>query len=362
MDDLLHAGGYSPDLIEFDPQAGQPISIDRVQRASSILQRYIRSGRFEGPLLGEMKQVAKVLHNAVTRASTDVGASADLSAARNSTVTYQGAFGREIKSPVTARTIREKALNPEAFQAREDEARLARARRYDPTLVDSYRQVKTARESLAKLPAEDQLRKGLHQVPAPPTVGDTRPGFRLTAPPQPTPLRLTSGAPAERAFRSVEQPSRPNFPDRPILEPRQKISTPDLVAARRAAAEARAGKTQTRGTWVATWPVFQAMRALWGGHIPSLPTMALESAGTYATTKAATAMMRYPPLLDFLTKARPEDLASIPPDLRGDLPGLVTLAQRQGIKVAPALVAATAGAAKQPNQQVQQPAAQGAIQ
>jgi hypothetical protein len=362
VDDLLHSNGYAPDPISFDPQKGQPISIDRVQRASSILQRYIRSGRFEGPLLGEMKIVAKILRNAVTRASTDAGAAADLDAARTSTITYQDAFGRERRVPETARTIREKQANPEAFQERADEDRLAKARRYDPTLVDSYRQVKAARAALDKLPPEDQLRKSLRQVPAPPTVNDPRPGFRLTAPPKPVPARLTSGSPYERAVQAVKQPDRPEFPDRPVPTPRQVISSPDLVAARRAAAEARAGRAQTRGTWVATWPVFQAMRALWGGHIPSLPAMALESAGTFATTKAATTMMRYPPLLDFLTKARPEDLASIPPDLRGDLPGLVTLAQRQGIKVAPALVATTAGAARQPSQQTQQPVAQGAIQ
>jgi hypothetical protein len=87
------------------------------------------------------------------------------------------------------------------------------------------------------------------------------------------------------------------------------------------------------------------MRALWGGHIPSIPAMMLESAGTFATTRAATTMMRYPPMIRFLTEARPADLALIPPDLRGDLPGLVNLARQQGVKISPALLAATAGAA-----------------
>jgi len=129
------------------------------------------------------------------------------------------------------------------------------------------------------------------------------------------------------------------------LQPRRTISSPDLAAARRAAAEARAEKFQTRGTWVSTWPVFQAMRAIWGGHIPSLPGMALESAGTYATVRAASALMRYPPLLRFLTEARPADLALVPPDLRGDLPGLVNLAWHEGVKVSPALTAAAAAVA-----------------
>ena len=311
IDDLLHANGHSPEPIAFDPQAGQPISIDRVQRASSILQRYIRSGRFEGPLLHEMNQVAKVLHNAVTRASADAGAAADLSAARDSTVTYQGAFGRERRAPVTARTVREQQANPEAFRERANEERLARARRYDPTLVDSYRQVKAAKDALKKLPSEEQLRKGLKQ---------------------PT--------------------------------PRQKISAGDIAAARKVAADVSAGKWWTRGRWAAASPIIWAMRDFFGGHIPDIGTVGTTgawTAGILAGTHAISSILRYPPMIEFLSKARPEDLASIPADLRGDLPGLVSLAQRQGIKVAPALVAATAGAARQPNQ-VQQPAAQGATQ
>ena len=344
VDDLLHSNGYSPEPIAFDPQAGQPISIDRVQRASSILQRYIRSGRFEGPLLGEMKQVAKVLRNAVTRASADAGAAPELDAARNSTVTYQNAFGRERNVPATARTIREKQLNPEAFQERADEERLAKARRYDPTLVDSYRQVKAARKALDSLPPEEQLRKSLRQVPPPPTVDDPRPGFRLTAPPQRAPARLVSGSPVERAFQSVDQPQRPSFPDRPTPEPHQTISAGDIAAAKRVANEVSAGKWWTRGRWAAAAPIIWAMRGFFGGHIPSIPTAGVESGGILAATHAAVSLLRYPPLVDFLVKARPEDVAVIPPELRGDLPGLVSQAQRQGIKVSPALLAATGGA------------------
>lgn len=127
------------------------------------------------------------------------------------------------------------------------------------------------------------------------------------------------------------------------LRPRQTISSPDIAAARRAAAEARASRVWSRGQWAATWPIFQAARALWGGHIPSIPMMGLESAGMLATVKATTQLMRYPPMIRFLTQARPEDVALIPPEMRGDLPGLVHLAQREGITVAPALVAAAAG-------------------
>jgi hypothetical protein len=126
------------------------------------------------------------------------------------------------------------------------------------------------------------------------------------------------------------------------LKPRQTISSPDIAAARRAAAETRANKVWNRGQWAATWPIFQAARALWGGHIPSIPMMGLESAGMLATVKATTGLLRYPPMIRFLEQARPEDIPLIPPELRGDLPGLVSIAQRQGVRVSPALAAAAA--------------------
>jgi len=353
IDRIAASSGFEPDPIDFDPQAGKPIPIEQVHRASSILQGYIREGRFNGngPLRGEMKQLAKVLRAAVTRASAEAGAAPELDSARNATITYQGAFGREIKPQTTARTIREKQINPEAFQTREDEARLAKTRSYDPTLVDSYRQVKAAREALDKLPDEESLRKKLRQVPAPPTVGDARPGFRLVELPKPAPARLTSGSPSERAAQAVKPPDRSNFPDRPSPTPNKTISASDIAGAYRAAADTRIGKIENRGQWAATWPLFQAARALWGGHIPSIPTMGLESAGMLATVKATTKLLRYPPLIKFLEQARPEDLASIPPELRGDLPGLVEQAKQRGIKVSPALVAATAGVAGQQNRQ-----------
>jgi len=156
------------------------------------------------------------------------------------------------------------------------------------------------------------------------------------------PLPSIKPVPTEASF--PHPPTLPKPETVPLrLRERRTISSPDIVAARRAAAEARASNVQTRGTWVSAWPVFQAMRALWGGHIPSIPTMALESAGTYATTQAVTSLLRHPPLLRFLEQARPEDVPLIPPGLRGELPGLVSQARQRGIKVSPALIiAATA--------------------
>lgn len=200
-------------------------------------------------------------------------------------------------------------------------------RRYDPRLADLAQRAGTIkRDVAAATSAAPRAAKSITTIP---------------------PAKITTVPPVE-------------------LKPRTTISSPDIVAARRAAAESRINKIENRGQWAATWPLFQAARALWGGHIPSIPTMALESAGMLATVRATTHLLRYPPLLKFLEQARPADVPLIPPELRGDLPGLVTLAQRQGIKVAPALVAAAAGPQSQitPAQAIQamQPAPTGASQ
>jgi hypothetical protein len=339
VDDLLHSDGYSPEPIAFDPQAGQPIAIDRVQRAYSILRRYIRSGRFEGPLLGEMEQVAGVLRNAVTRASADARAAAELDAARKATITYQQAFGRELRPSTTARTTREQQLNPEAFQERLDEERLAKAHNYDPTLVDSYRRVKAARKALDSLPPEDQLRKSLRQVPPPPTINDPRPGFRLTPLPQRTPARLTSGAPAERAFQSVEQPLRPNFPDRPIPDPHQTISDADLRRANEASVQRRGSSAV--GSLVrlsVIWPAFHMLSDLMRGQkVSPGGLLAIPAAGAVGT--AIDGILAHPLVREFLLRPSRAQIAQIPLELRGDMPKIVATAKARGIPVSPLLAA-----------------------
>jgi hypothetical protein len=310
IDDMLHSNGYSPEPIAFDPQAGQPISIDRVQRASSILQRYLRSGRFEGPLLHEMGQVAKVLRNAVTRASTDVGAAADLNAARNATITYQEAFGRERRSPTTARTVREQQVNPEAFRERATEERLAKARNYDPALVDSYRRVKAAREALKKFPTEDQLRRGLQQ---------------------PTPTRT--------------------------------ISADDLRRANEAGVHSSGSRVVGRLLSMSVaWPLFRMLGDLTRGRSMSASGLAaLPAAG--ATGMAIEEILSHPEVKEFLTRPTRQQIAKIPPELRGDMPNIVAAAKARGVPISP-LLAAYASTIQRNRDQRQQPvpSPQGAIQ
>lgn len=228
-------------------------------------------------------------------------------------------------------------------------------------------------DSLADL-AQDIQRTGRIKVPIP--RGGRQSAAEISQP-KITPIPAGPSLPLPPVLENAPTPRAANVPLPPVLpepesvplelKPGRTISSADIQRARDAAAESRREWVNRRGAWVATWPIFEAMRALWGGHIPLIPlipTMALESAGTFATVRLTSAMMNYPPMIEFLTKARPEDVALIPPELRGDLPGLVSIARRQGIKVAPALIAAAAmttmtSQKQAPTQPLVQPASTG---
>jgi hypothetical protein len=286
-----------------------------------------------------MKQLAKALRASVTRASAEAGATAELDAARNSTIVRQGAFGRPPRVQATTRSSLEQRANPDAAALREEEKELARTYRYDPTLVNSYRQVKAARKALDSLPPEEQLRKSLKQVPPPPTVNDPRPGFRLAAPPQRTPARLTSGAPAERAFQSVEQPQRPNFPDRPVPDPHQTISEADLRRANEASVQRRgSGAVGTLVRLSVIWPAFHMLSDLMRGREVSPGGLAaIPAAG--AAGAAIDEILAHPQVKEFLLRPSRQQIASIPLELRGDMPRIVAAAKARGVKVNPLLAA-----------------------
>lgn len=136
------------------------------------------------------------------------------------------------------------------------------------------------------------------------------------------------------------------LPSKPVpVEPRitqpdiQKIGDDAIRNAKREALEKRANWIRHRGVWIATWPIFEAMRAVWSGHLPDVPGMAAETIGTMVTVNAVANLMERPAVVNFLTKATAKDIAEVPEDLRGDLPRIVKTAQGQGIKVSPALAA-----------------------
>ena len=281
-----------------------------------------------GTLPGDVYQATRALQDSVggmmQKMADGAGVGKQLTAARKFYRDYMDTFHEPTGpsssgSPIAqALLAKDPAIAVQKFAGNSGDRGIAILRRYDPNLADLAQR---ARATKLDTPlATRTTSKSISSVP-PAKVTPVPAGANLPLPPV--------------------LPEPETIPVQ--LKPRRTISSDDIARARDEAATARRNWINRRGSWVASWPIFEAMRAIWGGHIPSIPAMALESAGTYAMVRATTAMMEYPPMLRFLTQARPEDVALIPPELRGDLPGLVSLARRQGIRVAPALIAATMG-------------------
>lgn len=238
VDDIANRIGLTPDPIDLIPDGGQDIPVEQIQRARSILGRKIASGVYQGPLFGEMKQVYKILDQALVNASMDHGAYAFLDAGRAATKTYLDAFGRERNFPKTRGDIRKRLANPDQFKENVEEDNLiATVNKYSQPLADAFRRVRDLYQKLDKEPDVEKLEKQRKEVPEPPsvgdlrnthnlkeepvyeppTVGDLRSGYALKEPPQ-----IPEGGFQAEARRTVKQPERDLGPDRPkeaVIEP-----------------------------------------------------------------------------------------------------------------------------------------------
>jgi hypothetical protein len=372
FDRIAAGSGFEPEPIDFNPQPGQFIPVEQIHRASSILQGYIRDGRFDGnrPLRGEMKQLAKVLRASVTRAAAEAKAGADLDAARNSTIIRQGAFGEEPYSQKTTRTNQEQRVNPAADTQRAEEAGLERTRRYDPTLVDAYRRVRAARQALEKLPDEEQLRGERQQVPL-------RADLPLRRLQPPAPIPRATGLPSPMATRIAgsppEGPYAPNLPLPPVIPemepvpfrepkrtPSRTISADDIQRANEAGVLRRGSGVTSRLIGLSVvWPAFRMLSELTRGRTVSPGGLvAIPAAG--ATGMAIEEILAHPSVKEFLTRPTRQQIAQIPPGLRGDIPDIVSAAQSRGVHISPLLVSYAAAIRR--NQAGQQASASGGAQ
>ena len=364
VDKIAADNGFEPEPIDFNPQAGAAIPAEQVHRAKSILGKNIYSGRYEGALEGEMKQLFKVLDQAETRASMKADALDDLKAGRAETQKYQKAFGRERHVPKTQDEIRKKEANPEQFNEENDRERLNAAQVYDPSLVKDYEKVQARREQLKKMPNEDQLRKGQKQLPAPPSVDDWRSGYRLQKEPEPPSMDdLRSGyrlksepEPPAPAKETVEEPERVAPPERPTetVAERKTISPEDILAGRKEAIAAMVKSLREQGVRRTINALFYttpgAILAKLLGR-PGYAAMEIAMApAILAGSHVLANLLDRPEVVSWISKVTPKDLALI-----NDLPAeqkaiftqklgeLVKDAQKRKLSVSRALTALVVG-------------------
>ena len=208
VDRAVAAEGFTPDPIDLDPKTGVAIPFDKLHRLQSIIGRNIRNGRYgyEGPLLGEMTQLQKVLYNAESKIAADNGMSADLDEARKATREYQEAFGRQRNIPKNQAELRKQQANPEQFKEENEQERVDAAKKHDPTLAADYEKVKAHREAVKKMQTEDQLRTSLRQPILPPRVGHPTDTYNLKPTPlPPEKIMITPEVLKEKSEKGIEK-------------------------------------------------------------------------------------------------------------------------------------------------------------
>jgi hypothetical protein len=376
IDKMVASSGFEPEPIDLDPKAGTAIPLKVIQRAQSIIGRNIAKGRYEGPLLGEMKQVQSTLRGVVTKVSTDYGTDPLLDAAREATRSYQEAFGKERPTLKTLDEIRQKGANPEEYKRQQEEERLAGAAKLSPDLVDAYRKVKARRDALAAMDDEDALRKKIEQIPPPPSVGDLRSGYNLKPYPTyepPTVDDLRDGyrlnarpelPEAGGATQSVKEQDRvsPGPEPEPVQPEVKTISPKDYEShkvenIKKQARELR--KTGLRRALYATLTsipvaIVEGFRGLGAGAMAGEAAVAglVAGATVLAGSHIIANLVARPEVIAWLSKITDRDVAmwqKLPPEQRAlftdDMKALVKGADKQKVPVSGALRAFASGTA-----------------
>ncbi len=358
VDKALKSAGHEPEPLDFNPEEEGWIPVRKVQRAKSILGLRIASGKYQGYLLGEMKQLYSKLTSAVQDASEAAGALDDYENANEVSSKYFEAFGRKRPSPSIGDKIRKKTANPEEYRAEEEKKLLEAAGVHSQELIEAHNRVRKLRKEVKNLPNEEQIRKRLKQPPAPPTIDDWRPGYRLQRPPihpGPVPAVLSPGTEFPERPSEVE-PKKvwfDNFPEPPdITEPKiAQYGEEDIFKRNQELYKATIESMRKRGIWYgAILPWLWVARKVIEGEPVSAAREAvvagLTSVGTVAGLTKLADVLEKPAIRDWIAQpsaAQMKELERLPEDQRKgvaySLAKIETLAKQKGYKVSPLITA-----------------------
>jgi hypothetical protein len=314
VNSIMRSGGMEPPALDFDPEDGGQMTVGQIQRAKSILGQKLMKNQYEGYIKGEMQKVYNVLDNTVKAASDENDMGDTYSAAKQATQKFNQAFGRERPRIMTQDELRMKQANPQAYAQRLQDEKLAAVSYHDPELADSYRNVQQMRQQLSDTPEVEQLQKKIKPVPAPPSVGDIRPGMALQEhPPAPEPVQLP-------------QPNRAPVPNRPEeVQPEvTQVGTDDLMQKNRDTYTQAVRSLRNRGIWYGAalpwlWVVRDVMHGNIEGAAGSAVGAAVSSVGSIVGLTKLSDWMEKPEVRDWV--ARPnerqmQEFNKLPPEQR----------------------------------------------
>jgi hypothetical protein len=334
------------DRLEGPVKGMEPMTYDELQGYYSKLGQQISTGTIRD---GEVFHAYDVMHEAIgdemQRIANEHGLGKQLQDARNYWRRMKQTFGKPY-SATDAATAALKGINPDFLTMDTQANRLRLLGSFDSRLPGLAQHVQNLQAGLDALPKPTPARvltKNLAEATkAPPALPSAPDLSRLETPSRPIVTDIRS-----LEFQTPPRPPNlsnlPEAPDRPAtVEPQTNVITPEsLEQANRESIAAREKKARTGYSPLLTAvSMFDALRNAIGGNWTAVGRD-LAARGAYEAGKQGyAALLRNPTVVDFLSKPTAEQIAQIPPELRG--PGLQPIldaAKKQGVKVDPRIYA-----------------------
>ena len=286
------------------------------QALYSELGKELSKGTLPGPVYHAYDLLHEGIGKDMQRIADSQGIGEQLADARNYWRRMKQTFGK----PVSFRDAASKAMGSLKDEVRDNQIRLLGS--FDPKIPGLFQHVENVKNGADSLP------KPVPERVLTQKLAESRPPL----PARPEPIQPKWPAPIER----VAPPDRPAE----ILPAPRKIGAEDVQAAK-AESMAKAGtRVRNRIMWAAVTPTLVAIEQLVRLHGLTPGEVGAAAAGTAGMAGVAALAGRLfenPSFVEFMTKATPRDVASIPPELRGEFPQIVKQAQARGIKVSPIL-------------------------
>jgi hypothetical protein len=302
-------------------KTGDVVNYETLQGYYSELGREIVKGTLPGDVYHALDTLHESIGNEMQRIADSQGLGTELKSAREYWRRMKQTFG-DTSDAISDRAGRElKDNNPDYIGEQISEYRQRLLGSFDPQIPNLLKTAAKALERLGKLPTEESARKMIAKIPRPPET-------TVVPPPGTKPV------PAPRD---------------PLLAEKKTISAEDLTQANRESLAKREKLARTGHSPLLTsisvfYAIRNGMEGNWAGVGRDVAARGLYEVGK----QGFAAVLRNPSVIEFLSKPTAEQIAKIPPDLRGpNLKALLDEAKGKGIKVDPRLYVVAAASASQ---------------
>jgi len=334
----------------------KPIGALRLHVIKTQLEYAVRNAT-RGNVRYAIGRVLDKVRDAETALSKEAGADEELAVARKLHGPYKDTFVNSPNEPATVASTVQAKVTPEFKKESMLKKQLAMLGKYDASIPQLAEHIDNLRRGLKELPEEGPLREKLkplppapklEEIPAPPTLGDVREGYRLQQEP-------VAPAPAEE---TIERPERVEHPNRPeeITPKVQTIGPKEYRAKQTAQAQAAAEQLRRLGVRRALNALFYtvpgaALSTLLGhpgwaiAEVAQAPVVLL---GSHALAN----LLERPEFAKWVGTVTPKVLQQIdklPPEERAvftqNMRQAVNAAQKKRMRISPALTAYVVGSA-----------------